>query len=496
MIEVNEFNLVEEPWIPVVDTNGENRMVSIMDVFCDKDQKIADLSLNPYERVAVFRLLLCIAQAALGEGNPADESAWLATRDRLGETVAKYLVQWKRRFYLYGQQAFMQPDSMAPKLDKKGKEQYAPRDKLFFKLASGNNATLYDHEALSSEERELTDGNVAIGLLAFLSFSAGGRSSSCRWNGKVTKEDSITAAPCRERSMLFTILQGKYLLETIWMNLLTKELVESLPGGKFGCPFWEFDTLDRKPVKGNELTYLGHLVPFSRTIKPGKGAECLIGEALAYPQLPIWRDPMATVIQKPGKKKGDPPEDAYISTNPERLPWRDLGSILSLNDKNGKRSALALKHLDYLKSDEVFSIWTGGLLCDKSKEVDTVEWKASLTVDFLNEDSLKKYEGAMEDAIKQIASLKRAIAEYATCVNTAEKATFSTPAERHYWDTLGKPENQSIVLNVGASEYQQIWRDLIYKVALEAYAVACPRLNSRQLEAYAQGLSQLKKVKE
>ena len=58
MNEQNSFNLIDEPWIPVLMQDGTNRKVSLMDIFVDNDGQIADLALNPYERVSVFRLLL------------------------------------------------------------------------------------------------------------------------------------------------------------------------------------------------------------------------------------------------------------------------------------------------------------------------------------------------------------------------------------------------------------------------------------------------------
>ena len=66
MNDKNAYNLIDEPWIPVLMKDGTNRSVSLGEIFADSDGAIADLALNPYERVAVFRLLLCIAQAALG----------------------------------------------------------------------------------------------------------------------------------------------------------------------------------------------------------------------------------------------------------------------------------------------------------------------------------------------------------------------------------------------------------------------------------------------
>ena len=112
MNEENSYNLVDEPWIPVLMRDGTNRSVSLGGIFADADGTIADLALNPYERVAVFRLLLCVAQAALGPERLKDETAWKAAKAYVGQVATDYLKKWHDRFYLYGPYAFLQPDDI------------------------------------------------------------------------------------------------------------------------------------------------------------------------------------------------------------------------------------------------------------------------------------------------------------------------------------------------------------------------------------------------
>lgn len=64
------MNLVKDPWIPVVMQDGTPELVSLRDVFA-KGEEIADLAANPCQRIALMRLLICIAQAALD--GPKDE---------------------------------------------------------------------------------------------------------------------------------------------------------------------------------------------------------------------------------------------------------------------------------------------------------------------------------------------------------------------------------------------------------------------------------------
>jgi len=58
------MNLTIDPWIPIVRANGQPGTVSLCDAFAHGEH-IRDLAVRPHERIAVMRLVICIAQAAL-----------------------------------------------------------------------------------------------------------------------------------------------------------------------------------------------------------------------------------------------------------------------------------------------------------------------------------------------------------------------------------------------------------------------------------------------
>lgn len=484
MNNTNDYNLIDEPWIPVLMNSGKNETVSLGAIFADTGGEIADLALNPYERVAVFRLLLCIAQAALGPERLKDEQDWLSAKKDVGSLSKEYLEKWHDRFFLYGPHAFLQPDCI--KLAKA--DSATPRDKLILRLSSGNKSTLYDHAAVSS--RNLSHESLVLGFLVYQNFSAGGLSGQCIWDG-ISTEKIIQGAPCRERSMLFTIIQGYCLLETIWLNLLTDVWIRNSLKTEWGHPFWEMDELSRTATSGNEKTYLGHLVPFSRAIKLAQGVPvCTLGGALSYPQFPTWREPMASVKLSKGSKKEEFTE-TYVASNPARMPWRELSSILAIHESNGHKSALSLRHLESLDNMDSFMLWTGGLFSDKAKEISTVEWTAQLSVSILDDSSMQLYEKAISWANRQYASLNSAVIEYARFMLIDDAARFSSPAGQIYWDLLAEPTNQKSVIAVNSVTYLADWKKVAYEAAEEAYRRACPTVTARQMEAYAQGLSKL-----
>jgi len=74
------MNLSTEAWIPVVWNNGQPGTVSLCEAF-ERGAEIRDLAVRPHERIALMRLLICIAQAALD--GPADYDDWKDCRPKI-----------------------------------------------------------------------------------------------------------------------------------------------------------------------------------------------------------------------------------------------------------------------------------------------------------------------------------------------------------------------------------------------------------------------------
>ncbi len=491
------FNLTDEAWIPVLFHDGQNRMVSLREVFSG-DGSIADLALNPYERIAVMRLLICIAMAALDdEKHLKDEETWLKCLPDLSGLTLEYLNKWHDRFNLYGEHAFLQPDDLTA--DEEAKR---PRDKLFPHLSSGNNDTLYDHHALE-DNREISDAQLAVGLLTYLNYSACGTHPKCFWSGKETPRRGISTAPCREKSMLHTIILGEHLLKTIWLNLITKAMSDTLTQKERGRPFWEFENLSRSQVEGKELekTLLGRLVPLSRVIKLTRGErQCLLGEGLKYNSLPQVREVMGTII--PPKNNAKKIEKlSYVSASTSKQPWRDLQAILNYSKRY---SALTLQHLNSIPNQEYFMIWCGGLVADQAKDEAVVEWSAKLSTGLLDDRVLESYQNGIEFADQFERRLKEATKIYAKeCKGLDPKKknlkkrrnpteAYEIPAERWYWNELSIRQPMLVDIAEGKDNWQMSdWRELVRTMAKEAYEYACPKMTGRQIMAYVKGLETL-----
>lgn len=493
------FNLIDKPWIPVLMLDGNTQKVSLLDVFA-KGQDMADLALNPYERIAITRLLIAIAMAALGKENLQDEMRWKQSRSLLCQATGNYLNIWHDRFNLYGKNAFMQPDELAA--DEKAK---ASCDKLFPHLASGNNPTLFDHLA-STGNRIMADDRMAIGLLTYLNFSAGGQHAKCFWSAQETSV-SVSLCPSREKSMLHTMILGDTLTTTIWLNLVTQDMADTLPETTLGRPIWEYENLSRKNVegKGIEHTLLGRLVPLSRVIKLERNRpNCIMGEGLKYAQLPAAREVMgATLLKNDGKGNET---IAYVSASSARQPWRDLQAILAQTEKTGTP---VLQHLKSLRENEEFVIWTGGLVASQAKDEAVVEWTSRQTQALLTNEALLKYQNGIDGAERWSRKLRHATEEYAGAIKGFETqkkkpmekaslaAPFSQPAQRYFWDQLSNQQPLLAAIAEGrANANLHQWLDHVKQASINAYEFACPKTSGRQVTAYVKGLKKLDDRKE
>jgi CRISPR system Cascade subunit CasA len=467
------MNLTDTPWIPIIRDDGIRERVSLTALF-KEGEAIRDLAVNPPQRIALMRLLICITHAALD--GPEDEKAWFHAQKDLAQNVINYLEKWAHAFDLYGETPFMQARDIDT-LDN------ASLDKLNFNLSAGNNPVLFDHEASPSGRIHAPDW-CALMLLTFQCFSPGGLIGTTQWGKEKTTKTS-EHAPAIEGSMLHTYIRGENLLVTIWMNLLTKKMITEFPGMTFGRPIWEDNNIfkkDSKAARMSTLSYLGRLVPLSRAVFLNQSQKTFtLANGLAYPKLPVQREPCATVVRR-GKGKNE--KDMYIAVNLARHPWRELSSVLSLSKTAVSGGAACLQHLIYIKSDRV-DIWTGGMAADKGKILDVAEWNFSLPIEMLNTTELLIYEKGVELARKGEYSLREAVKAWHKEMAVDSKSISYEKALMSYWVLLDE-QYPILIRCIGNSEpLGNEWFPIICRAMNTAFANSCPHTTPRQIQAFA-----------
>ncbi|MEI6783949.1 MAG: type I-E CRISPR-associated protein Cse1/CasA, partial [Verrucomicrobiota bacterium] len=174
------MNLTTDPWIPVLWNDGATRAATLADIFvCGQD--IRDLAVRPHERIALMRLFLCVAHAALD--GPGDREEWSACLERLPAAARDYLQRWQPAFELFGDsQRFLQVANL--KATKADDEEGNSVSKLDMALATGNNPTLFDNSG--GDGRAFPPEQLALVLLTFQCFSPGGTIGVALWNNEPT----------------------------------------------------------------------------------------------------------------------------------------------------------------------------------------------------------------------------------------------------------------------------------------------------------------------
>ncbi|MBU2102802.1 MAG: type I-E CRISPR-associated protein Cse1/CasA [Candidatus Omnitrophota bacterium] len=521
------MNLVTEKWVPVVRMDGKPDFASLMQIFAEGDT-FADLSVRPHERVALMRLLICIVQAALD--GPKGKDEWKTAPDKLPAASKKYLEQWKGSFELFDKdKPFLQIVGLSVK-EKRAKSNVktkiknkvkvtgkvdspdllTPISKLDIALATGNKSTLFDHYAGIDSERILDEKQIAIGLITYQNFSASGRIGIVIWDRVESPGKGASfPAPGIDKLMLHTFLRGKNILHTIALNLLTKDIAARHYGKSdvWGRPVWEMfphGYSDDDALNNATRTYLGRLVPISRSIKiRRKEQDMILANGFKYPlSAESFYETSATIKISRNKRIM-----LKVSSN---AIWRELSAITvrNISDNSGARGPRALENLP----NGDFDIWCGGIEWNvNGGYINSAESVYTISSKMLTEEGRLLYEDSVRDAEVLSKKVGRAVEEYRKNIDgfwearvdpkknkDAFKIEYALHAKvtRAYWTAV---EKQRYLLTAcvdafgtdGLEPARQVWGKALHKAARDAYTVACGQETPRQIRAFALGWKKL-----
>ena len=525
------MNLVTDHWIPVVTTEDKRDDANLMQVFTE-GEKYADLAVRPHERVALMRLLTCIAQAALD--GPVNKDDWKEAPKKLPEAARKYLEKWnkeevfelfhpKKPFLQIAELELIPKDKKEQKLKSKKYEDdedsgLTPLSKMDFAMASGNTTTLFDHDGGVESGRTIVEHIVPISLLTFLNFSPGGLMSASKWGkfidegkskkgsptkGKTQGKDS----PCSIKSMFHTFIRGRSLNETIYLNILTKETVRRHYGkDRWGTPVWEQmpkNPEDIAAVDNATKTYLGRLVPLSRWIKIVSVKDGMIwsGGRFVFPNIEddFPREPTSSIKLNYNRTKR-----ILVTAEAEKAIWRELSGILIKKEEANVGGPLSLQNpLPGGCSD----IHVCAMIRSKAEIRNIVESVYNVSSKMLTEKGRSIYETEVEEAEWMSRKLGYAVEAYRRNIDNfwdqrvemakkdrnKLKAKLHSKATRSYWTAIEK-QRHFLMAYVDVfdddSKYeaaQKAWRNAIYQSARDAFISACGQETPRQIRAFALG---------
>ncbi len=523
------MNVAFDDWIPVVTTTGKPKLASLCSVLAE-GENYADLAVRPHERVALMRLFLCVAHAALD--GPKDYDEWEAVPQRLPEAARNYLETWKDHFELFHS---IRPWLQVAELTG---VKTSPAALLDFELATGNNSTLNDHEG-QRVNRPVTSTRIVLTLLTFQNFSSGGGSPVAQWKQVNTSQVGNPDAPCLSQSMANALIRGKRLSETIHFNLPTRDAIakkykSSLLHKKdkannvweqiefndiaLGRPVWELFPSAPDPalpeVFNATRTYLGRLVPVSRWVRLLNDTEMYCCNGFKYDTFKdgFPAEPTASIYlkRKRDDKGGETIERAVVSVNPSKAIWRELSSLMVKRSAFGLGGPLAIENAPYdtefdfhicamtrdqasmdIAIESVFYISPalhGNMLAYQSEVqyAESLSRKLGWGIEIYRREIDGGWDGRVKSAGKDVGKLKTKLHSIATS---------------HYWTAVEKnlgllmAHIETIGTDKAISSHEE-WRRMLFTSACDAYRVACGQETSRQIKAFAKGWQKLTATKD
>ncbi|MHB1606588.1 MAG: type I-E CRISPR-associated protein Cse1/CasA [Leptospirales bacterium] len=480
MSNEKRFNLIDEPWIPVADVGR----VSLKQLFSRPEYRA--LGGNPIQKIALTKLLLAIAQSA---STPDNDDDWKMLKpEGLAKKCLSYLERWHDRFFLYGEHPFLQ----MPAIKRASLQTFGV---ALAEISTGNTTVLTQ----SQIERDMTDADKALLIVQLMGFGLGGKADntvvlSLSYRGKsnekgkpsVSKSGAFVGYP----GYLHSFLQGQSLLETLWLNLFTRQQISDLrifPGDIGVSPWEQMPEGEICPVaEALKSSLMGRLVPVS--------SFCLLEEnGLHYSE----------GIAHPGYKEGgiDPsvavdysakiPKALWI--DPEKRPWRSLPALLSFfaqtDNKGFDCYQLRLNMPRAVSHLQTIGIWSGGLRVSRnsgkvfiSVSDDFVESLVQIKSDELSDwfPSLKLEMGEMD---KLSQKLKWSVLNYfkdQKMKNDKQAAQSSNL----FWQ-LCERRFQDLVNNCKSPEQVKKLRSDFAGFVYKVYDTSCPKETARQIDAWA-----------
>ena len=514
MIPENCFNLIDEPWIPVIDKGR----ISLRQVFSEPDNRA--LGGNPLQKLALTKLLLAIAQATCTPEN--DEIHASMESSELARKSIDYLDKWYDRFWLYGEKPFLQMSAIHGLIEQR-KRKYlnaAKKDSVrrtaevnalpkslgmgfYPDMPSENNTILTQYQI----PKALADSDKALFIVSLMNFALGGKRVEKNLDnqlmlGYAGKTPSAKSAPSLGNYIgyLHSILVGETLADTLLINLLSHERIQANVYWKSGlgkAPWEEMPTGVACPIATNlKSSYMATLVAMSRfVLLQGDGIYYV--EGIQYPSHKEgWREPSMAV-----NAQAATPKIKWI--DPNKRPWRELVSLLAFMDGGGSQGyecqfiKYGLKNFgDRFKR---IGVWSGGLRVstnagDQSvkQDNDFVEslvfleskiigqlWYQQFKLEMvaLNKisDTIFTATVAYYQSLVEKMDKKKAIKSFK---NIADKATslFWELCERHFQELVDACE----------PPYETKKTRIVFaQAALKAFDTFCPKESARQIDAWA-----------
>jgi CRISPR system Cascade subunit CasA len=410
-------NLVRDPWLPVVFTEGGRGELGLLEVFA-RVEEIADVEGDaPHVRVALLRLLVAVLHRALR--GPRDHDEWeraLWTGTDGFARAASYLEEHEGLFLL------LDPDRPFWQCPVLPEERAAPVAALVPSLASGNNRVWFDHTSKRRPAR-LSLPEAARWLVALQSFDPGGTKT-----GFPTGNAPSEHAPLAGRAVVMP--EGATLARTLALNALLYDPASELPFAgtarhpEADAPVWEREPPPPEAITRAPTGYLDWLTWSSRRVRlvPDRSDRATINRVVITPgdrlSEPYESEDLECFV--PQVRGSERQAFAGLRFDPDRPAWRHSAAILARSGTGTPlhRRAEVVNHLDRLVElgklprDASLPLVVAGLAVERAKVIawgeERLQTLARILADEVCGEVLSSAVGVAEELR---GSLERAVAE-------------------------------------------------------------------------------------
>ena len=333
-----EFNLIYEPWILVLNADGEPEELSLLDAFRRAGALKSLAGELPTQDIAVLRLLLAILYAVFTRLDVDGSRAEIATTPealarwrKLYEKgsfpygmIEDYLKYYAERFYLFHPETPFYQVANLRKRDKK--EELNPIAQIIADVPSRDERRFFTN--LSGEATQtLAFAEAARWLVNLQAWDYAGKKAAIiggvengggtGWLGKVG----------------VVYLQGSNLFETLMLNLVMVDRKRQVI--TFSSPVWENKPVTAAKTDVRPESFVELLTWQSRRISLFKEGKRVVGVLSSYGDVFAKEDTFFEFMS--GWKKGKDDKFLPHRHNANRSMWRDLGAILpQRDDQNGQ----------------------------------------------------------------------------------------------------------------------------------------------------------------
>ncbi|MCX6178287.1 MAG: type I-E CRISPR-associated protein Cse1/CasA [Chlorobiales bacterium] len=504
MTPENRFNLIDEPWIPVIDKGR----LSLRQVFSEAGNR--GLGGNPLQKMSMTKLLLAIAQAASTLED--DEALETLESIELAHKCIDYLDKWHDQFWLYGEKPFLQMPAINGLIERRKRKELAAatndagrrnaeasaRPKsigmgFYPDLPADNNTILTQYQV----PKVLSDADKALFVVSLMNFALGGKRAEKNLDtlteGYTGKTGSAKSSPSIGNYIgyLHSILVGETLIDTLLLNLLSRERIRENAYWKTGlgtAPWEQMPEGEAGPIADSlKSSYMATLVSLSRFVLL-KGYGIYYVEGMQYPSHKDgWREPSMAV-----NAQGTTPKIKWI--DPNKRPWRELASLLRFMSAGGVQGYdcqfIRYGLVRFRSRFKRIGVWSGGLRVstnagDQSvkQDDDFVESIIFLESNILGEPWYHQLQIEMEALDKLSTRVYASTNGFFKAQNMTDSG-LAGQASSIFWE-LCERRFQDLVDACAPTQNTIKIRQSFAQSAIKAYDSFCPRESARQIDAWA-----------